>query len=127
MRVIRNILIVMLVSGAFAGLSGMVQLTEVARRYSPRMSANYGWMGINVAILAGNDPLGLIPWGVFLAMILFSGTILKAQGISYQVVIALTGLILFLVSIGEVVANYRFINIAKLEKEVERELLGLED
>jgi general nucleoside transport system permease protein len=116
MPVIKNMLIVMVLSGAIAGLSGMVHLTEVTHRFSDRISNNYGWMGINVAILAGADPLALIPWGIFLALILFSGTILKTMGIPDEVVIALTGLILMLSAVGEVLANYTLVNIKSLEK-----------
>lgn len=117
MPVIKNMFIVMLLSGALAGLSGMTQLVEVTHRFSPRLSNNLGWMGVNVAILAGGDTLAIIPWGIFMALILFSGTILKTQGILDEVVLALTGLILLLASIGEVLANYRFVNIDKLEQD----------
>jgi hypothetical protein len=46
---------------------------------------------------------------------------------SLEVVIALTGLILFLTSLGEVLANYRLISIAKLEKQVRNEEDALEE
>jgi|TARA_B100001964_G_scaffold182916_1_gene202468 simple sugar transport system permease protein len=127
MPVVRNMFIVMLVSGAIAGISGMIQLAEVTHRYSARLSQSYGWMGINVAILAGYDPLAILPWGLFLTLLLFAGTILKAKGMSLEVVIALTGLILFLTSLGEVLANYRLISIAKLEKQVRNEEDALEE
>lgn len=117
MPVIRNMFIVMLLSGALAGLSGMIQLVEITHRFSNRLSNNLGWMGINVAILAGGDTLAIIPWGFFMALILFSGTILKTQGILDEVVLAVTGLILLLASIGEVLANYRLVNIVELEEK----------
>lgn len=117
MHVIRNMFLVMLLSGGLAGMSGMVQLVEVAHRYSPQLSNNLGWMGVYVAILAGSDTLTILPWGVFMALLMFSGTILKTQGILTQVVFALTGLILLLASIGEVVANYRLVNVADLERQ----------
>jgi ABC-type uncharacterized transport system permease subunit len=117
MHVIRNMFVVMLLSGALAGTSGMIQVVEVAHRYSPQLSNNLGWMGVYVAILAGSDTLTILPWGIFMALLLFSGTILKTQGILTQVVFALTGLILLLASIGEVVANYRLVNLADLERQ----------
>jgi simple sugar transport system permease protein len=115
-------LIVMLVSGALAGLSGMIQLVEITHRYSPRLSNNLGWMGVNVAILSAGDTLAILPWGFFMALILFSGTILKTQGILDEVVLALTGLILLLASVGEVLANYRLVRIDKLEAQASHEL-----
>jgi simple sugar transport system permease protein len=116
MPVIKNMFIVMLLSGALAGLAGMIQLVEVTHRFSPRLSNDLGWMGVNVAILAGGDTIAILPWGIFMALILFSGTILKTQGILDEVVLALTGLILLLTSIGEVLANYRLINIDEMEQ-----------
>lgn len=122
MPVIRNMFIVMLVSGALAGISGMVQLVEVTHRYSPRLSNNLGWMGINVAILSGGDTLALLPWGLFMALILFSGTFLKTQGILDETVLALTGLILLLASIGEVLANFRLVKLEEMEQQAMLEL-----
>ena len=117
MSVVKNMFLVMLISGALAGISGMVELVEGTHRYSARLSQSYGWQGINVAILAGFDPLAILPWGLFLAVILSAGTILKVKGISVDMVIALTGLILLLTSIGEVVANYRLIPVSRLVED----------
>ena len=117
MMVVKHMFSVILISGALAGLSGMIELAEGTHRYSAWISQSYGWLGINVAILAGFDPLAVLPWGLFFALILSAGTILKVKGISVDVVIALTGLILLLASIGEVVANYRLVLVSRLEKD----------
>ena len=71
-----------------------------------------------MAILAAGDALALLPWGLFLALVLYGGTILKAQGLTVDLVVALTGLILFLACIGEVAANYRFVRISKFIQDV---------
>jgi ABC-type uncharacterized transport system permease subunit len=114
--VTKHMLVIMLLSGAFAGVSGVIELTGVAHRLSAAVSAGYGWTGINVAILAGNSPLAIIPWGLFLALILNAGFVLQAQGLSVNVVLAVTGLILLLVSVGEIVANYSLVRISQLER-----------
>ncbi len=109
MPIKKYILIVMLVSGAIAGLAGVIQLTDNSHRFSPSLSRNYGWLGINVAILSGNSPLLLIPWGIFQALVLYAGIVMRAQGMSVNLVTALSGLILFFICIAEVIANYRFV------------------
>lgn len=112
--VTKHMLIIMLLSGAVAGVSGVIELTGVAHRLSAAVSAGYGWTGINVAILAGSSPLAVIPWALFLALILNSGFVLQAQGFSVNVVLAVTGLILLLVSVGEVAANYSLVRVSRL-------------
>ncbi len=126
--VTRHMLVIMLLSGAIAGVSGVIELTGVAHRLSAAVSAGYGWTGIIVAILAGSSPLAIIPWALFLALILNSGFVLQAQGFSVNVVLAVTGLILLLVSVGEIVANYSLVPVsqrgsaADLEVSPERSL-----
>ena len=124
MPVVRKMLVVMMLSGALAGLSGAIELLGAAHRYSGRLSPGYGWLGIDVAILAGGEPLPLIAWGLFLALILNGGTVLKVQGLSVDLVIALTGLILLLASIGEVLANYRLVPVSRLGEGVEDAVRG---
>lgn len=117
MPVTRHMLTVLLLSGAMAGVSGVIQLSGVTHRLSAAVSTGYGWTGITVAILAGNSPLAIIPWGLFLALVLNGGIVLQAQGLSVNVVLAVTGLILLLVSISDIVANYRLVQISRLGPE----------
>jgi ABC-type uncharacterized transport system permease subunit len=126
MPVARNMLVVMLLSGAIAGLSGVHELTAVDHQFSGRISPGYGWFGIDAAILAGDAPLALLPWGLFLALVLYAGIVLKAQGLSIGLVLALTGLILLFASIGEVAANYRLVRAGRPEQETGLERAGRE-
>jgi len=116
MRVVRHTTIVLLLSGAIAGISGVIELTGVAHRLSSAVSTGYGWLGINVAILAGTSTLALIPWALFLALILNSGIVLQTQGLSVSVVLAITGLILLLAAIGETAAKYRLVSVTASDR-----------
>jgi simple sugar transport system permease protein len=111
MKVVRHTVIILLLSGAIAGISGVIELTGVAHRLSAAVSTGYGWLGINVAILAGTSTLALIPWALFLALVLNGGIVLQTQGLSVSVVLAITGLILLLAAIGETVAKYRLVTL----------------
>ena len=73
----RNIILVMMVSGALAGLGGMSEAAGVVHRLqtSP-LAAGYGFTGIIVAWLAK-----LNPWGVVLVSILFGALILAGREI----------------------------------------------
>jgi len=105
----------MLLSGALAGLAGGIEVTGVVHRLTPSISINYAWSGLTVSILAGTSFLALIPYGIFMAVLLNGGVILKTAGLTYFVVFALTGLILVLAAVGEIAANYEFVKIKSAE------------
>ncbi len=63
-----NTVLVMMVSGALAGLAGMSEITGVVHRLQGAISPGYGFTGIIVAWLAK-----LNPFAVILVSILFRG------------------------------------------------------
>ncbi len=58
----------LLISGAVAALSGVTQVVGLDHRMYQNLSAGYGWNGISVALLARNNPIGIIfaslLWGI---------------------------------------------------------------
>jgi ABC-type uncharacterized transport system permease subunit len=107
MPVTRHIVIVMLLSGAIAGLAGAIELVGVAHRLSGSISSDYGYLGILVAALANGSPLPVLPFGVLFAVLLNAGIVLKTQGVPLNSVTAVTGVILLFAAIGEVITRYR--------------------
>lgn len=57
----RYMLIAILISGAFAGMAGMIQVTSVYHRLIPAISSGYGYLGLLVVMLANYRP-SLIPF-----------------------------------------------------------------
>ena len=105
----RRIVAVMLLSGAVAGLAGMLELAGTVHRLQGGISNNYGYLGIMVAVLARGSSLGVIAGAVLMGVILNAGIILQTQGINTSTVLAITGLILFLTSVGDEAAHYRIV------------------
>ena len=99
----------MLLSGAIAGLAGMLELAGTVHRLQGGISNNYGYLGIMVAVLARNSAVGVIFSAALMAFILNSGIILQTQGLTTSAVLAITGLILFLTAIGDELAHYRIV------------------
>jgi simple sugar transport system permease protein len=64
----RNTVLVMVVSGALAGLAGMSEITGVVHRLQGTISPGYGFTGIIVAWLAKLEPIGIV-----LVSLLFGG------------------------------------------------------
>ena len=107
MPVRRHLITVMLLSGAIAGLAGMLEIAGTVHRLQGGISNNYGYLGIMVAVLARNSAIGVILSAALMAFILNSGIILQTQGLTTSTVLAITGLILFLTAIGDELAHYR--------------------
>jgi simple sugar transport system permease protein len=74
MHVDRVIVMSMLLSGGFAGLAGMVEISGVHYRLLETISPGYGYTAIVVALLSYLDPLAVI-----LVSILFAGLIVGAD------------------------------------------------
>ncbi|MDC7223161.1 MAG: ABC transporter permease [Spirochaetales bacterium] len=56
----RTIMIAMLIAGFLCGMSGTTQVLGLEHKMYENLNAGYGWNGISVALLAGNDPIGVI-------------------------------------------------------------------
>lgn len=112
----KNTILVFMLSGALAGLAGMVEVSGVVHRLQERISTSYGFSGVIVAWLAK-----LNPWAVIVVSILFGALIVASReiqpsGISFL----LQGIILFLVISSDVLLKYKFqvIRPEKVKEEV---------
>jgi simple sugar transport system permease protein len=115
MNVIRRIIVVMLISGAIAGVSGMLHLAGPAQRLNSSISNNYGLSGFIVAALAGRSVAGVVAGSIFIAAALHAGITLQSDGLSVYVVAAVYGLVLMGIAVGEVAARYRLVRPSRLD------------
>ena len=107
----RHLITVMLLSGAIAGIAGMLEIAGTVHRLQGGISNNFGYLGIMVAVLARGSALGVLAGAALMAVILNSGIILQTQGLNTSTVLAITGLILFFTAIGDELAHYRIIRV----------------
>ncbi|MGQ0670348.1 MAG: ABC transporter permease [Actinomycetota bacterium] len=105
----RRIVTVMLISGAIAGISGMVHLAGATGRLQGTISNGYGLSGFIVAALAGASFLGLVVGGLFIALLLHSGIVLQTSGLSVYIVVAVYGVVLVGIAVAEMAARYRLV------------------
>ncbi|MFZ3151628.1 MAG: ABC transporter permease [Anaerolineaceae bacterium] len=103
----RNIVLVMMVSGALAGLAGMSEVTGVVHRLQERISTNYGFSGVIVAWLAKLNPFATILVSFLFGALIVAGREIQPSGLSFFI----QGTILFLVISSDVLLRYniRFI------------------
>ncbi len=62
---VKKTLVVVMISGAIAGLAGAEQVLGVSHRYISSFSPGFGYMGITVALLARTNPLACIITAIF--------------------------------------------------------------
>jgi ABC-type uncharacterized transport system permease subunit len=105
---IRNIILVMVLSGGLAGLAGMAEVSGIAHRLQKGLTVGYGYTAIIVAWLGK-----LNPWGVLLVAILLAGLLVGGDQIQITmqlpaaVALILQGAILFFMLGGELFTRYR--------------------
>jgi simple sugar transport system permease protein len=105
----RNILLVMMLSGALAGLAGMNEVAAL-RTLTGRLQRGYGFTGVIVAWLARLNPLAAIIVAILFGGLLVGTQLIQPQGISSM----LQGVILFVVVGTELLFRYR-VRLEKIE------------
>lgn len=103
----RRIMTTMLLSGAIAGIAGVIEVSGTVSRLQVGISSQFGYLGIVIAALAAGSHLGIIIAAVLMALLLNAGIIFETQGLSLNAVIALTGWLLLLVGIAQIAAGYK--------------------
>lgn len=95
-------IIVMGLSGGFAGLAGMGEVAGIHYRLMDNISQGYGFTGIVVALLGRLNPGGIVLASIFIAALLVgSDSMQRTQGLPGSLVLVIQGLIVLLVLVGE--------------------------
>ena len=107
----KNIIYVMMLSGALAGLGGMSEVTGVIHRLqtSP-LAAGYGFTGIIVAWLAKLNPLVIIPVSILFGALILAGREIQPSGVPKMI----QGIILVSLIASDFLLRYR-IRIVRVE------------
>ncbi len=110
----------LLISGAFAGLSGGVILTGTAYRVSDGFSSGYGWTGLLAAFVANLNPKMLIPSALLFGALRAGGGVLTSTGVSTNIVGVIQGLIVLSVVVPSVIFKTLDRKQAKITLNAER-------
>lgn len=97
----KHILVVMLISGAMAGLAGMCEVSGVTHRLMYGISPGYGYTAIIVAWLAKLNPWGLIVSSVLFGGLIVGGYSVQTIGLPASMSLMLQGSILFFLIAGD--------------------------
>jgi ABC-type uncharacterized transport system permease subunit len=110
-NIVRNTVLVMMVSGGLAGLAGMSEISGVVHRLQGAFSPGYGFSGIIVAWLAKLNPLAVVPVSILFGALLLAGREIQPSGVPKLI----QGIILFCLITSEVLMRYR-VGVARREQ-----------
>jgi general nucleoside transport system permease protein len=119
MSITRNIMIAMATSGALAGLAGAIEVLGVStcRCVQVAFVSGYGWDSIAIALLAKNNPFGIIAasfmWG---AMRNGADLMELSSGVSKYIISLIQGLVLLFIAAPGII---RWVFRIKEERKVE--------
>lgn len=103
----RNMFLALLISGALAGLAGGIEVTGSLDKIVNNFSANYGFNGIPVALMAHNNPFAIIFSALLIgAMRSGSAMMQSSAGISKNMVDVIQGLIIVFLCAEHVIRYY---------------------
>lgn len=100
----------MVISGAFAGLAGAVEVTGLHRRAIEGISSGYGFTGIVVALFGGLHPGGIIPAAFLFGLVLVGGDMTQRMvGVPSNMVQVLQGIIILTIVSAKMVLSNPYI------------------
>jgi len=113
----RLVILTLLISGALAGLAGIIEVAGPVGHLQPNFSPGYGFTAIIVAFLGRLNPVGILIAGLFLALTFIGG---EGAQISMKIPLDLTkvfqGILLFYVLACDSLILYRIRLITSLRK-----------
>src|SRR5229473_213267 len=97
----KQIILAMAISGSLAGMVGINEVLGYRHRYYDGFSDNYGFVGIAVALLGRNHPVGVFLAAILFAILLRGGIFVDAYTIhvSKDIVDMLQGIVIILVAL----------------------------
>lgn len=102
-NIVRNTVLVMMVSGGLAGLAGMSEISGVVHRLQGSISPGYGFTGIIIAWLAKLNPFIVILVSILFGSLLLAGREIQPSGIPRLI----QGIILFALISSDALLRYR--------------------
>ncbi len=103
LNITRNTVLVMMTSGALAGLAGMSEIAGAVHRLQTSISPGYGFTGIIIAWLAKLNPLVVIPVSILFGGLILAGREIQPSGVPRLI----QGIILFMLIASDVLMRYR--------------------
>ncbi|GIK42590.1 MAG: ABC transporter permease [Chloroflexota bacterium] len=107
-NIAKTIILVMVLSGAIAGLAGGSELTGLHHRLRLDISVGYGFTGIMIALLGRLNPFGVILAAIFFGALVNGSTAMQIfSGVPAALVFSVQGIVLIFLLVAEVLTKYQ--------------------
>lgn len=101
-------ILVMVISGAIAGLAGGTELAGLHHRLRLDISTGYGFTGILIALLGRLNPIGVIPAAILFGALVNGSTSMQVQhGVPVALVYSVQGIVIVCFLLADALARYR--------------------
>ena len=108
-NVAKYVCIAMIISGAFAGLAGGVEIAGVHRRAIEGITNNYGFAGVVVALFGGLHPFGIVPASYFFGLLIYGSTLISGEtGVPANIVGVMEGIIILVIVVSQMILNNKY-------------------
>jgi general nucleoside transport system permease protein len=107
MNIVKSILLVTILSGGFAGLAGMTEVSGVIHRLQEGISPGYGFSAIIVSALARHNPFGIVLVSGLFGALVVGGYGAQIVGVSSNIVQILQGAVLLFVISSDFLLQYQ--------------------
>ena len=123
-----NIIIILVLSGSLAGLSGaLLYLTGIENWYCPTNVPSMGFDGISAAFLGGLSPIGTILSSLFITHITVGGSRLDTSHYSPEIAKVVTGVIIYLCAFVLFIKDKLNARLARADREYAIDKIKEED
>jgi general nucleoside transport system permease protein len=104
----RLLILVMVLSGALAGLAGGSELIGLAHRLRMDISVGYGYTGIIIALLGRLTPVGTVLAAVFFGALVNGATRIQVEtGVPVALIDAIQGIVLLFLLTSDALSRYQ--------------------
>ncbi len=119
-RVDKKMMSVLLISAMIAGLGGAEQTMGVAGRFYYGFSNEYGFTGISIALLASNNPIGVLIFSIFFGALSYGGQQMQVNtNISSNLIGVLQAVMIMMISADFMIKGIKKRKLAKAKEATE--------
>ena len=102
----KRVLLAMTISGGLAGLAGAIEILAVQYKLRSGFVGNLGYTGIAVALLGGNNPLGVLGGSLFFGILRNGSSHMQSKaGIPLAITSVVEGVTILFIVISTAVIN----------------------
>ena len=104
------VILAMVISGAFAGLAGGVEIAGLHRRAIEGVTNNYGFSAVVVSLFGLLHPAGIVPASFFFGLLIYGSTLCPINvGVPANIINVMQGIIILVIVTAQMVLSNNYL------------------